>query len=354
MRNNQGLLYLLALSAALGGTACSSSSAASGANGVDGGRDGASTDSGPTRDSAAAQDSAVPLDSTSPVDSASAETSPASAITVQTYTASGAPPGGLAVNSHLLLGKTQAVLVDGQLYKADAQAVVQMIQASGRNLTTVFLTHAHPDHYLEFDVYRAAFPSAAFVTTAAVLADFNASAPGTFQYLKSTLGSLVADALVTPTVLAGTTLSVDGEIVSLLELPNAGESAHGAALALPAEAALVSGDLLYDDVNLFLGECHAAGWQTNLSAFMNMPFTTYYPGHGPKIGASVFAADSQYITDATQILQAAAASDAGPIGDAGDPRINLAVTQIQAKYPSYQSLYLLDYSVQQYFANCAH
>jgi glyoxylase-like metal-dependent hydrolase (beta-lactamase superfamily II) len=95
-----------------------------------------------------------------------------SAVAVQTYTASGDPPGGVAVNSHLVLGKTEAVLVDGQLYKVDAEKVVSMIQASGKALKTVFLTHAHPDHYMGFAVIRDAFPAASFVTTAAVLADF--------------------------------------------------------------------------------------------------------------------------------------------------------------------------------------
>jgi glyoxylase-like metal-dependent hydrolase (beta-lactamase superfamily II) len=334
MRPND-VTRVLALSTTLLATACSSRSTQGAAAVTDSGAPPMSLDSGGS--------GATPGDA-----------SPGPAITVQTYTASGAPPGGVAVNSHLLMGPTQAILVDGQLYKADAEKVVQMIQASGRTLTTVFLTHAHPDHYAELDVYKAAFPSAAFVTTAGVLGDFNTSAPGTFQYLKSELGDLVADTLVTPTALAGSTLTIDAETIDVLEMPSPGESEHAGALALTAEGALVSGDLLYDDVNLFLGECHAQGWLANLAAFQSMPLSTFYPGHGAKIGSAVFATDAAYIMAASQILAAEAAMDAGVIGDAGDPRVAAAIGQIQAKYPTYESSYLLGYSVSQYFANCVH
>lgn len=51
------------------------------------------------------------------------------------------------MNSYLVLGDKEALVVDGQFFKADATKVVDLIKASGKTLTAVFLTHAHPDHY---------------------------------------------------------------------------------------------------------------------------------------------------------------------------------------------------------------
>ena len=267
----------------------------------------------------------------------------AGALTVLTHTSSSSGSIDVQVDSHLVMGPNEALLVDGQLLAAEAQAVAQMITQSGRTLKAVFLTHAHPDHYAGFAVIQKAFPAAQFVTTAAVLADFQASAPGTFQYLQSALGNLVADHLVTPTALSGTMLTIDGTSVQVIELPNAGESAHAAALGLPG-GALVSGDLLYDHVHLFLGECKSDGWQKNLSAIQAMGFGTIYPGHGKApVDTSAFADDSSYIGGAIPILRAAEAMDAGA-SDAGDPRVGAAMQEIAHAFPAFQSTYLLGYS----------
>ncbi|HEY1957119.1 MAG TPA: MBL fold metallo-hydrolase [Polyangiaceae bacterium] len=283
--------------------------------------------------------------STQPSTDAGSDAAPVEAgtLTVETYSSASSGPVDIQVNSHIVLGPTEALVVDGQLLASDAQAVLQKVQASGRKLKTVFLTHAHPDHYAGLAVFTEAVPDVAVVTTPDVLADFQASAPGTFQYLQSSLGSAIADKLVTPTALSGSSLAVDGITIQVLDLPNAGESAHGAALALPG-GGLVSGDLVYDDVHLFLGECHADGWKTNLTAFEQKGFTTIYPGHGPSpVDASAFAATSAYIDGAIPILEAAKAGDAGA-SDAGDSRVGDAVSQIQAAFPKYSSNYLLGYS----------
>jgi glyoxylase-like metal-dependent hydrolase (beta-lactamase superfamily II) len=204
------------------------------------------------------------------------------------------------------------------------------------------LTHAHPDHYLGFQVIQQAFPKVRFLTTPAVLDDFNHAAPPLFQTLKQYLGSKIADALVTPEAIDGGSIAVDGVQLDVIEMPNAGESAHAAALALRSQGTLFSGDLLYNDVHLVLGECHADGWKKNLDAVEAMGFTTFYPGHGGKIGAAAFTADATYIDSVIPILEANV-----PKQDS-----TTAESAIGAQFPAYESSFLLDYSTKQYFMNC--
>ena len=66
----------------------------------------------------------------------------------------------LASNAVLIKGKDEAVLVDNCLIQSDAQKLVNMIRSSGRELTSVLITHAHPDHYFGLPAIREAFPRA--------------------------------------------------------------------------------------------------------------------------------------------------------------------------------------------------
>jgi glyoxylase-like metal-dependent hydrolase (beta-lactamase superfamily II) len=265
-------------------------------------------------------------------------------FTVETYSSSATGMVDIQVNSHLVLGATEAILVDTQLLVADAQAVVQMVTKSGRKLTTVFLTHAHPDHYLGLAVIQQAFPSAAIVTTAGVLTDFKANAPATLALLQGAgLENVIASSLVTPSPLADDTIALDGETLRVVELPNPGETAHGAALALPT-GALISGDLLMNHVHLYLGECHSDGWRQNLDAVKAMGFATFYPGHGKApVDVSVFADDESYLAGAIPILRGAEVSDAGA-SDAGDPRVGAAIAQIVQTFPNFESQFVLGFS----------
>jgi glyoxylase-like metal-dependent hydrolase (beta-lactamase superfamily II) len=258
-----------------------------------------------------------------------------SALAVETYVSE----EGVAVDSHLIFGATEAILVDGQFFSAGAQKVVDMVKATGKNLTTVFLTHAHPDHYVGMDVIKTAFPNAKFVTTQMVLVDYTTKAPGTFAFLKGMLGGAIPDKIVTFEAVGGTTLTVDGQTINIIDIPDAGESEKAAILEIPDQKAVFAGDLVYNKVHLWLAECQSDGWKKNLDALAAKGYTTYYPGHGPKATAAVVAEDKAYIDGALPILMNAATSDD-------------AQAQLKAKFPDYTGDGLLDGATDNYFMNC--
>lgn len=51
------------------------------------------------------------------------------------------------VTSTIVSGEHDAVLIDAQFTRSDAQGLAEKIKATGKNLTTVYVTHGHPDHY---------------------------------------------------------------------------------------------------------------------------------------------------------------------------------------------------------------
>src|SRR5688572_27928521 len=82
-----------------------------------------------------------------------------------------ASPEGFLVNATLITGARDAVLIDAAFTRSDARRIVAAVRASGKNLTTVYVTHGHPDHYFGLEVIKQAFPSARFVAQSGTVAE---------------------------------------------------------------------------------------------------------------------------------------------------------------------------------------
>jgi glyoxylase-like metal-dependent hydrolase (beta-lactamase superfamily II) len=52
------------------------------------------------------------------------------------------------VTATLVSGPTEAVLIDAQYLKDDVRDLGDLIERTGKKLTTIDVTHAHADHYL--------------------------------------------------------------------------------------------------------------------------------------------------------------------------------------------------------------
>jgi glyoxylase-like metal-dependent hydrolase (beta-lactamase superfamily II) len=63
---------------------------------------------------------------------------------------------GFLVTSTLVAGATEAVLIDAQFTLGDARKLAEMVKASNKKLTSVYVTHAHPDHYFGFAAVKEA------------------------------------------------------------------------------------------------------------------------------------------------------------------------------------------------------
>ena len=90
--------------------------------------------------------------------------STANAETKLTTTVVTASPTGFLVNSTIVAGEKDAVLIDAQFSLADAHRLVATLLESKKNLTTIYITHFHPDHYFGLTVVKQAFPKAKVVT----------------------------------------------------------------------------------------------------------------------------------------------------------------------------------------------
>ncbi len=222
-------------------------------------------------------------------------------LQVFTHTASEA---GFLVNSHLITGKKDAILVDAQFTKSEALKVVQLVKAKKKNLKTIFITHGHPDHYFGLEVLKKEFPKAQVLARPAVIASMVETFSGKQAYWKSVYKDEIADTLVKPEAFSGKHLSVDGQNIRLIDL-EAGESDAATALFIENSQTLLAGDAVYSQVHLWLAEGRSDGWLKNIQLLKALKPVKVLAGHGTSGGADLLSKNEAYIQNyekvATQV-----------------------------------------------------
>ena len=86
----------------------------------------------------------------------------------------GEPKGGSPVASTLVWGSRNAVLTDPGFTAGQASALGDWVAAKGRNLTDIFITHGHGDHWFAAGLLAERF-GARVVATAGTIAQMNVS-----------------------------------------------------------------------------------------------------------------------------------------------------------------------------------
>ncbi|HUE59792.1 MAG TPA: MBL fold metallo-hydrolase, partial [Acidimicrobiales bacterium] len=74
-----------------------------------------------------------------------------------------------ATSNSLVSGERDAVLIDTPLTADNATRVVDWLRATGKNLTTIYITHGHGDHFFGLNTILATFPTARAVTAAPIV-----------------------------------------------------------------------------------------------------------------------------------------------------------------------------------------
>jgi glyoxylase-like metal-dependent hydrolase (beta-lactamase superfamily II) len=216
-------------------------------------------------------------------------------VAVQRFSAS--EPGAWS-NSYLISDAEEAMLFDVFQLRSDARQLADSVEASGKRLGKVWISHAHPDHFLQLDLIVDRFPDAKVFSTPNVLGDIKADGSWMFDLLKGKLGPEAAERLIEPTAINGSSVSLGESTLEVVEF-GAGEAKHHACLYLPDRQAFVTSDLIYNGAHLYLQEHNLEGWLTRLDEFEQFTaqhgVQTLYPGHGPAGGLSLIHGTREYL-----------------------------------------------------------
>src|SRR6202046_4859388 len=170
------------------------------------------------------------------------------------------PPGKeelmwVANSSTLISGERDAILVDTFLTTEQSQNLVDWVVASGKNLTAIYITHGHGDHFFGLASLLERFPRAKAVATPEVVRAMREQlTPAWIDNFWRRLfpGDLPARLLVAD-ALEADDLEFEGR--KLVPI-NAGrtDTAHSTCLHVPSIGLIVAGDVVYHGIHPFLGE----------------------------------------------------------------------------------------------------
>ncbi|WP_215782436.1 MBL fold metallo-hydrolase [Paludibacterium sp. B53371] len=184
------------------------------------------------------------------------------------------------VSSVLVSGERDAVLIDAQFGKSQAAQLVQLVRASGKHLTTIYISHGDPDYYFGLETLHAAFPDARIVATAATVAHIRETAAGKLAFWGPKLGADAPKVTLTPSVLAGTRLMLEGKTLEVQGLKGDLSRSY---VWIPSLKAVVGGVVLFNNQHVWMADTQTpqshADWLATLDQIRALKPAVVVPGH---------------------------------------------------------------------------
>jgi glyoxylase-like metal-dependent hydrolase (beta-lactamase superfamily II) len=161
----------------------------------------------------------------------------------------------VANSATLVYGERDAVLVDTLLTIDQSQTLIDWVVASGKNLTTIYITHGHGDHCFGIAALLERFPRAkALAIPQVVDAMREQTSPAVLEnFWRRLFPNQIPDRLLAAEALESDRFQIDGNQFIAL---NAGrtDTAHSTCLYVPSIGLIVAGDVVYNGIHPYLGE----------------------------------------------------------------------------------------------------
>ncbi|KJK07091.1 MULTISPECIES: MBL fold metallo-hydrolase [Pseudomonas] len=210
-------------------------------------------------------------------------------------------PGSAAlfpVSSVIVSGQHDAILVDAQFGKAQAEQVLNKLRASGKRLTTIYISHGDPDYYFGLQTLTDAYPQAKVVASAATVAHIKQTMAAKLAYWGPQMGADKPAQLVVPQVLSGNQLKLEGQSLEVLGLD--GPQPDRSFVWIPSIKAVVGGVVVANNLHVWMADTQTAqshqDWLATLNRIEQLKPQVVVPGHylgqpGESLEAVRFSAD---------------------------------------------------------------
>ena len=185
------------------------------------------------------------------------------------------------VTSVLVSGEKDAILIDAQFAKSQAAQVVEMIQRSGKNLTTVYISHGDPDYYFGLQTITSAYPKAKVVASAQTVAHIQETMAAKLAYWGPKLGEDAPTQVIVPKVLEAGRLDLEGRTLEVMGLD--GPQPERTFVWIPSLKAVVGGVVLSNNIHVWMADTQTAkshqDWLATLANLEKLQPATIVPGH---------------------------------------------------------------------------
>jgi glyoxylase-like metal-dependent hydrolase (beta-lactamase superfamily II) len=257
---------------------------------------------------------------------------------VHTYRSSA---NGLLVNSYYVETNRGVVVIDTQFLLSEAQKLKVAIEALGKPIIAIIITHPHPDHYNGIGVLGADRVKLDVFATRATIDGIKSTEAEKRREWKPVYKDDYPDTTYIPNrvVKSGDTIKYDGLQLRLEEV----EGSEASSLTMvyhPARRALFTSDLVYNRIHPWLVEGRSSAWLAQLGfvAQKYTDVTTIYPGHGEIDTLMAVNRQLDYINTLQMLIR----PEVDKSGKFTDQAKEVVKGEMLRRYPGYPLEMLLD------------
>ncbi len=208
---------------------------------------------------------------------------------------------GYDVNSTMISGDKDMLVIDPQFSLSEAHRLAAEILESKKNLTTIYISHPHPDHFFGLAVLHQAFPNARIVALPATANAIKTAWPARQKFWQSTYGGLIpGPEPVVPEELTAPVLTLEGEQFPITGGVQ-GDGPGNSFVYIPSLHAVVAGDTVFDHVYFGVPKDKAReDWMKTLDQIAALHPQIIIPGHegtGATRDMAAIAFMKKYIAD---------------------------------------------------------
>jgi glyoxylase-like metal-dependent hydrolase (beta-lactamase superfamily II) len=208
---------------------------------------------------------------------------------------------GFEVASVIVMGKNDAALIDTQWTLSNAHRLIAEIAETGKHLKTIYVTHAHPDHYFGLGVIAEAFPSARIIALASVARTINHQFFGKLDHWEQVIGAAnVCRKTVNIESLSEDVFELEGQRIEII--PEVmGDLKYNTVVWIPSIKTIYGSDVLFNQAHPFTCEVTAEErqqWIRDIERLERMGAEVVIPGHqkpGMPFDASSFTFTKDYL-----------------------------------------------------------
>ena len=226
----------------------------------------------------------------------------------------GEPLGFDPMTSTLIFGEYDAVLVDAMTTVAEAEALANWIALHNRNLETIYITHAHFDHFYGLSILLDRFPDARAIATPKTVSAMQMSfTPPVERLARRLFPGQLATAFVAPEPYEHDTFTLEGQELRIIEQGHT-DSADTTSLYVPSIGLVVAGDVVYNQCHMYVGDTtpeSRKNWVAALDGLAALEPSMVVAGHkkpGAPDSPSTIEDTKRYLLDFDR-LQKTATSD---------------------------------------------
>jgi len=188
---------------------------------------------------------------------------------------------GYDVNSTMIVGERDMVVIDPQFSLSEAHKLAAEILETKKRLTTIYSTHAHPDHLFGLAVLKQAFPEAKIVALPATVNAAKTGWPARQKFWFPVYGNNIpGPEPVLPEELATPVLTLEGEEFPITGGVQGADGPGNSFVWVPSLKAVITGDIVFDHVYFGVPRDAAReNWLKTISQIAALNPAIVIPGH---------------------------------------------------------------------------